>query len=213
MLDTLKGIQKFSKDIYPGQAKLFNELGQGQKPHTMFITCSDSRIDPNLITQTKPGEIFVLRNAGNIVPSYGSSNGGEESAIEFGIDGLGVKNIVICGHSKCGAMSGLLNGLDSSVLPSTAKWLKHASKTKEAATKNNECLSGCIETNVLMQIENLKTHRAVQQKIAAGKLELYAMVYHLEKGVVTLYDKKEKKFRNISELEESPQIIKSSYSL
>ncbi|MFM8314687.1 MAG: carbonic anhydrase, partial [Deltaproteobacteria bacterium] len=106
MKNLLPGLRKFSESEFKNKQSLFETLSKGQSPHTLLITCSDSRIDPNLITQTEPGEIFVVRNAGNIVPPFGSSLGGEEAAIEFAIDGLKVTNVVVCGHSHCGAMAG-----------------------------------------------------------------------------------------------------------
>src|SRR3954470_2433402 len=104
----IKGVDKFRQKVFGTQEELFRELGKGQSPLALFITCSDSRIDPNLLTQTEPGELFVLRNAGNIVPPHGTAPGGEAATIEFAVLQLGIKAIVVCGHSRCGAMKGLL---------------------------------------------------------------------------------------------------------
>ena len=108
MQKLVNGVHHFQQNIFSSQRELFERLANGQNPETLFITCSDSRIDPNLLTQTDPGELFILRNAGNIVPAYGAANGGEAATIEYAVAVLGVKDIIICGHSQCGAMKGLL---------------------------------------------------------------------------------------------------------
>ena len=100
------GVHNFQGNVFQNQQELFSKLARGQSPETLFVTCSDSRIDPNLITQTEPGDLFVLRNAGNIVPAYSGTAGGEVATIEFAVTGLGVKQIVVCGHSHCGAIKG-----------------------------------------------------------------------------------------------------------
>ena len=108
MQKLIQGIHKFQEEVFTSKVELFKKLEKGQSPQVLFITCSDSRINPNLITQTEPGDLFIIRNAGNIVPNYGPNNSGEIATIEFALDGLGVKDIIVCGHSKCGAMMGLL---------------------------------------------------------------------------------------------------------
>lgn len=196
MNNLLPGLRKFSEKVFPAQQPLFEKLSTGQQPHTLMITCSDSRIDPNLVTQTKPGELFVVRNAGNIVPPFGSSRGGEEAAIEFAIDGLKVSNIVICGHSQCGAMKALMNPETLTKLPSVLAWLNHAQATKRIFDSNKSApkLNEVIEENVLVQINNLKTHPAVSAAIARGQVQVFAWVYEFETGAVTLYDPIEKKY-------------------
>ena len=108
MQKLLQGLQHYQTKIFGTQREMFERLSQGQSPDVLFITCSDSRINPNLLTQTEPGELFILRNAGNIVLPYGAVQGGEAATIEFAVAGLGVKDIIICGHTHCGAMKGLL---------------------------------------------------------------------------------------------------------
>ena len=201
MRNLIDGIQDFSKNVFPNKIKLFQELAEGQKPHTLLITCSDSRIDPNLITQTEPGELFVLRNAGNIVPPYGASKGGEEASIEFAIEGLGVKNIVVCGHSKCGAMAALLGKADTSQLPATKLWLDYAAATKKRMTNTSaDEHIRCTEENVLVQIQNLKTHPAVSLALAKGKIQIFAWVYHFESGNVHMYQNKIGKYVPVADL-------------
>ncbi len=196
MINLLSGLRKFSEQIFPEQQALFTHLSNGQKPHTLMITCSDSRIDPNLVTQTKPGELFVVRNAGNLVPPYGTSKGGEEAAIEFAIEGLGVHNIVICGHSQCGAMAALNDKVNLDGLPSVKRWLSHADATKRrlALYKGDADLSRVVEENVLVQADNLKTHPSVSLALRAGRVHVYGWIYNFEAGTVCIYDPLKKKF-------------------
>ena len=117
MQKLVDGIHKFQKDVFATQTRFFERLADGQKPLALFITCSDSRIDPSMLTQTKPGELFIMRNAGNIVPPYGASSCGEAATIEYAVAVLGVRDIVVCGHSHCGAMTGLLHPDSLAELP------------------------------------------------------------------------------------------------
>lgn len=198
MKNLMPGLRKFTENIFPEQKDLFETLSQGQKPHTLLITCSDSRIDPNLLTQTQPGEIFVIRNAGNIIPPFGASGGGEEASIEFAVDGLNVSNIVVCGHSHCGAMAALMDKVNLESLPSVKHWLRHAQTTKKrvlACSKNNDFnLMDVIEENILTQTDNLKTHPSVSCALRQNKIRIYGWVYQFETGQVTVYDHTQKKF-------------------
>lgn len=196
MKHLIPGLRKFSEDVYPQQRKLFQQLSKGQSPHTLMITCSDSRIDPNLVTQTDPGEIFVIRNAGNIIPPFGSSMGGEEATIEYAIEVLGVKHIVVCGHSQCGAMAAIAQDADLTGLPSVKRWLGHAEATKRRCQhiEGEVPLSMTIEENVLVQVENLKTHPAVSAALRTGRVDIFGWVYHFENGGISVYDPSSKKF-------------------
>jgi carbonic anhydrase len=193
----IHGLHKFRDTYVPTHQELLTELSHGQKPRVLFITCSDSRIDPNLITQTDVGELFVIRNAGNIIPPYGAANGGEGGTIEYAIDALGIEQIVVCGHSHCGAMKGLLqlNKLQAD-MPLVYNWLKHAESTRRLVQENysnynaEELVEILVAENVLIQIDNLKTYPTVQAKIHQGKLQIYGWVYHIETGEVLAYDEK-----------------------
>lgn len=202
MNNLLPGLRKFSEEVFPSQKPLFENLSQGQKPHTLLITCSDSRIDPNLVTQTQPGELFVVRNAGNIIPPFGSSKGGEEAAIEFAIDGLKVSNIVICGHSHCGAMAALMGKVDLTALPSVREWLGHAQATKRRMTRTGAeaSLNDVIGENVLVQANNLKTHPSVSVALRENRVRIYGWVYHFENGAITIYDREKGAFSLSSEV-------------
>ena len=215
MLKLVNGLKKFADSVYPNKKELFSNLAQGQTPHTLFITCSDSRIDPNLITQTEPGELFVLRNAGNIVPTFGSSKGGEEAAIEFAIKGLKVENIIVCGHSKCGAMAALSQGGGLDSLPSVESWLKYAIPTKEAVESRSKKadLNHYIEENIMAQIRNLKTHPSVREALKAKKLSLFGWVYNFEIGQIVIYKKKEERFLPFPELKINQENLERDFSL
>src|SRR3954467_2337295 len=129
MQKLIHGIHRFREEDFRPLQGLFEELAKGQNPETLFITCSDSRIDPSLLTRAKPGDLFILRNAGNIIPPHGAANGGEAATIELAVAALGVKDIIICGHSHCGAMQGLLQPESVAALPSVSSWLSHAETT------------------------------------------------------------------------------------
>jgi carbonic anhydrase len=188
------GVHHFKHEVFRAQRELFERLAHGQEPQTLFITCSDSRIDPNLITHTAPGDMFVLRNAGNLVPAFGATSGGEVATIEFAVTGLEVSDIVVCGHSHCGAMKGLLHPEYVAEMPAVAEWLKHAEATRRIIRSKYhhfvgaERLDAAIEENVLMQLENLQTHPAVAVALSQGQLKLYAWIYEIESGNVFAYD-------------------------
>lgn len=212
MQKLVQGLHKFQSEIFHSHQELFEALSKGQRPETLFITCSDSRITPSLITQTSPGDLFILRNAGNIVPSYGpaSAHGGEAATIEFAIAGLGVKHIVVCGHTHCGAVKGLLNPDSLEDMPAVKTWLLHAEATKRVMQENYRHLEGqalitaAIEENVLTQLENLRTHPTVRSRIARGELALYGWVYKMETGGVFQYDHVTSQFLSITADRASP---------
>ena len=164
----IRGIHAFQNDYFSDQQELFERLAKGQSPETLFITCSDSRINPNLLTQTEPGELFILRNAGNMVPPYGALPGGGDAAtVEYAVAALGVKDIIVCGHSHCGAMKGLLHPEALAEMPAVASWLGHAEATRRIMRENyadlqeGELLTATIKENTLVPLENLRTHPAV----------------------------------------------------
>ncbi|MBD1919703.1 carbonic anhydrase [Microcoleus sp. FACHB-831] len=194
MRKLIKGLHDFQTNYFSENREMFKQLSLKQRPRALFITCSDSRIDPSLITQTKPGELFIMRNVGNIIPPYGSTNGGEGAAIEYAVQALGLKDIILCGHSDCGAMRGLLqlNTLAED-MPLVCDWLKHAEATRRMIKENYKGLEGeellnvTIEENVITQIENLRTYPAIHSKIHNGQLNLHAWIYKIETGSVFVY--------------------------
>lgn len=194
MQKLIEGLHRFQSRHFAGQKELFERLADGQHPQALFLTCSDSRVNPNLITQTEPGDLFIVRNAGNIVPPHGAGQSGEQASIEFALAGLDVRDIVVCGHSHCGALKGLLHPEALKDMPSVAAWLGHAEATrrimkeKYADRTGAEQLTTAVEENVLVQLENLRTHPAVASALACGKLKLHGWVYKFETGQVFAYD-------------------------
>lgn len=194
MRKLLKGVHQFQNTYFSNHRELFEQLSLGQHPRILFITCCDSRIDPNLITQTEPGELFIIRNIGNVIPPYGATTGAEGAAIEYAIQELGVKNIIVCGHSHCGAMKGLLqrNNL-AEEMPLVYDWLKYAEATRRIVKEHyqgyegEELLNATIEENVLTQIENLRSYPSVHSKLYSGQLSIHAWVYKIETGGVFVY--------------------------
>jgi carbonic anhydrase len=194
MQKLVQGIHQFQKDVFSSKQQLFEKLADGQRPQALFITCSDSRIVPSLLTQTEPGELFIIRNAGNIVPPYGPNLGGEAATIEYAVNALGVKDIVICGHSHCGAMSGVLNPSCLDDLPAVRDWLSHAESTQRIVREKydhisdaNARLTATVEENVLVQLEHLRTHPSVATALARKAITLHAWVYKFETGHVFAY--------------------------
>src|SRR5919205_3996391 len=138
----IQGIHRFQQENFRPLQGLFEQLSRGQNPETLFITCSDSRIDPNLLTRSQPGDLFILRNAGNIVPPHGAASGGEAATIEFAVAALGVRDVIVCGHSHCGAMKGLLQPEAVAALPTVSSWLQHAETTRRIVQDNYAHLEG-----------------------------------------------------------------------
>jgi carbonic anhydrase len=182
----LRGLSQFQKDIYPKHRDLFQRLALGQRPQALFITCADSRIDPCLLTQTKPGELFICRVIGNIVPPYPDAIGGVSATIEYAVGVLGVPDVIVCGHTDCGVMKGVLNPEALASLPSVSAWLNYAQAAR-AAEPGGDLLK-LAQANVVQQIENLKTHPSVAARLADGDLGLHGWMYHIGEGAVTSYD-------------------------
>jgi carbonic anhydrase len=200
MKKIIDGISKFQKEVYPEHRELFEELSTGQSPEVLFITCSDSRISPTLLTQTKPGELFIIRNAGNIVPAYGPVMGGVTATIEYAVMALKVKDIIICGHSDCGAMKGVLYPEKVASLKSVAAWLNHGDAARAVVVENYpnlpepEKLMTLTEQNVLAQLRNIQTHPSVNGALQGGRLRLHGWVYHIGSGQVTVFNRAKDKF-------------------
>jgi carbonic anhydrase len=189
----LKGLHTFQAGYFRPRRELFNRLAHQQHPEALFITCADSRINPNLLTQSEPGQLFILRNAGNIVPPHGASSGGEEATIEFAVTGLGIQDIIVCGHSDCGAIAGLLEPERLADMPSVERWLANAEATRRIVRENYYDVTGealrqaAAQENVLVQLEHLRTIPAVAAKLARKQLHLHGWYYRIETGEVFAY--------------------------
>jgi carbonic anhydrase len=194
MQQLIRGIHQFQTEDFRPLATLFQQLAERQTPETLFITCSDSRIDPNLLTRSRPGDLFILRNAGNIVPLGAATPSGEAATIEYAVAALGVRDIIICGHTHCGAMKALLDPSQVADLPAVASWLEHAAATRRIVTDHYGHLSeerrlvAAIEENVLVQLEHLRTLPVVASRLRRGDLHLHGWVYKIETGEVFAYD-------------------------
>lgn len=205
MQKLLSGIHKFQQKELGRYQELFQRLSnEGQNPHTLFITCSDSRVLAELITQSQPGDLFVVKNVGNIVPSsdvVGSTNS-TAAAIEFAVRTLKVKDVVICGHSQCGAMNALLHGLDEEPeMPHLKEWLDLATPVKKLIDKDykyitdrEEKIIAAGEENVLFGLENLKTYPIVQQRIEEGTLRLHGWFFKIATAEMFAYDQDSQQF-------------------
>jgi carbonic anhydrase len=204
MQKLVEGLHKFQKDVFANQTRFFQRLADGQQPLALFITCSDSRIDPNMLTQTKPGELFIMRNAGNIVPPYGASSCGEAATIEYAVAVLGVRDIVVCGHSHCGAMNALLHPEQVAELPAVKNWLSHAEATSRIIKENyahipagQARVTATVEENVLVQLENLRTHPTVLAAMNRKELQVHGWVYKFESGQVFAFNPEHGQFESI----------------
>ncbi len=204
MKNLLKGIINFREKDYNDHKELFDTLKKQQKPHTLFISCSDSRVDPNLITKSLPGELFIVRNIANVVPPFRDTHDyvATTSAIEYAVLVLEVENIIVCGHSNCGGCAACLKPdgfLDE--LPHTKKWLElcYPAKTKTIENCSEEDPSKrewiMEQTNVVEQLKNLLSYPYIQERFEAGKLKISGWHYIIETGEIFIYDKIAGEFR------------------
>ncbi|MCE9530921.1 MAG: carbonic anhydrase [Planctomycetes bacterium] len=207
MQKLVEGIHRFQSDYFPANSELFHRLAGGQNPQALFISCSDSRVIPDLITQANPGDLFVLRNAGNLIPPHGAANqGGEAATIEYAINALNIRDIIVCGHTGCGAMKALLQPESLNKLPRVKQWLDHAEATREIILSQYEKLQlspealwkATVEENVLVQLESLRTHPCVAAGLAGGNLKLHGWVYKIETGEVFTYRPERGQFENFA---------------
>ena len=190
----LGGVSRFQRDVYPKNRDLFERLAVGQRPGALFITCADSRIDPCLLTQTVPGELFICRVIGNIVPPYPDSLGGVSATIEYAVGVLRVPDVIICGHTDCGVIKGALAPDALSSFAAVWNWLRYANVQHRQAHPSPELLLATTEENVVTQLKNLRSHPAVANRLREGDLSLHGWVYHIGAGGVTIYDEGTGKF-------------------
>jgi carbonic anhydrase len=195
-----RGVAKFQTEIYPAQREMFERLKRGQEPLALFVTCADSRVNPNLVTQTDPGEIFIERNPGNVIPPYLDFVGGVTAGVEYAMLALKVPLIVVCGHTDCGVMKALLRPEQVEGMPGVQKWMSHAfdarrrMRTKFGDVPEEEQLRRMTEFNVLGQIENLKTHPSVRARLDNGEIEIRGWVYDIGDGSIREADPESGRF-------------------
>lgn len=193
MQDIIDGFLTFQRDAFPKRAALFQDLASRQSPRALFISCSDSRLVPELVTQREPGDLFVIRNAGNIVPSYGPEPGGVCAAVEYAVTALGVADIVICGHSDCGAMTAIAHCQCMAHMPAVDKWLRYADSARivhraRHYDSERERVDALVRENVIAQLDNLRTHPSVRFALDAGRLALHGWVYDIASGRIDALD-------------------------
>jgi carbonic anhydrase len=201
VLERLKtGIRRFQTEVYPAQAEHYKRvMSEPQRPHALIITCADSRIHPEVLTQAAPGEVFVTRNIGNMVPAYGEMLGGVSAVLEFAVCAMQVRHIAVCGHSECGAMKALLEPETVKPMPTVRNWLSNASaalvdaeaiqrKRREQGDLRGddpgELLRVVTERNVLLQMHHVRTHPSVADAIRLGNLAISGWVYEIAAGEV-----------------------------
>ncbi|MFJ7198795.1 MULTISPECIES: carbonic anhydrase [unclassified Streptomyces] len=193
MHDLRDGLARFHRDVFPAKAGLFAGLATTHRPKTLFIGCSDARVVPELITQSDPGELFVIRTAGNLVPAYASGPDGIAASIEYALAVLHVTDVVICGHSSCGAMTALAEEHDLSAAPVVAGWLRHADAARARAAAAPAAsgpakVATLVRANVAAQLQNLATHPSVARALAARTLTLHGWVFDIPTGTVEPVD-------------------------
>jgi len=185
-----QGVTKFQREIFPSQREMFERLRRRQDPLAMFVTCEDARVVPNLFTQTDPGDIFIERNPGNMVPPYVEFVGGVTAGVEYAMLAVKVPLIVVCGHSDCGVMKALLDPGAVHGMPGVQRWMSHGIAARERMLRElpfarmEEQLQRLTEYNVLEQIENLKTHPSVNQRLRYGEIEIRGWVYDIGDGSI-----------------------------
>lgn len=202
----LEGVKKFQSEVFAEKKDLFTRLAHGQHPRALLITCSDSRIDPCMLTQTDPGELFILRNAGNIVPSYGSQVGGTTATIEYAVGALHVKDVIVCGHTDCGVAKAILDPSLASDLPALRDWLLQVEATRRILKETCANLSGealltaAIQENVRVQLSHLRTHPLIAVKLRRGAVRLHGWVYSIATGDISIFDEKQEQFVDVHQV-------------
>lgn len=211
MNELIGRVYGFSKQVFQNQSELYSTLAtHGQSPKALMISCADSRVVPEHIMQAAPGDLFVCRNAGNIVPPYAMQNGGVTSTVEYAVMVLGIRDIIICGHSDCGAMKAVSNPAGLDKMPNVAAWLKHSCAAEQVVNEgypemeSAERVRAISLENVVAQLNHLRTHPSVAAGIARGEIALHGWFFDIGAGQVLALDGKTGRFRPLHEGEELP---------
>jgi carbonic anhydrase len=189
----LEGVLEFQRKTFPNERAHFERLAQGQTPEALLITCADSRIQPSKITHTEPGDLFIVRNVGNVVPVYGDSEPSVSAAVEYALEVLSVRHIIVCGHSHCGAMQALLDPGGSDTLPAVSAWLERAGDLRRPS--GPDALNDLIEQNVLTQIGHLRTYPSVSRLEKKSEIYLHGWVYDIPSGAVRAWSALDGRFQ------------------
>ncbi|MEH3158619.1 MAG: carbonic anhydrase [Sphingomonas taxi] len=212
MNELIGRVVSFEKKVFPDQHALYSTLAHhGQFPKALMISCADSRIVPEHIMQAEPGDLFVCRNAGNIVPPFSAHTGGVSATVEYAVAVLGVRDLIVCGHSDCGAMKGLSGDPEKlAAVPTVANWLKHGAAARSVVDQSypelsdGERVRALSLENVVAQLAHLRTHPSVAAGIARGEITLHGWFVDIHEGVVLGYDHESGRFRPIREGESFP---------
>jgi len=208
----LKGLIDFKTELAPSMRTLFKDLGQGQTPELLLITCSDSRVVPHLITSAEPGDVFVVRTVGNLVAPAGQSgvsvgDVSEASALEYGIEVLGIRDIAVCGHSNCGAMKAVLDGRQklSALAPNLVAWLEHGEAARARLAISDFIdpslpeVDRLSQANVLQQLDHVASYAPVAKR--RGEVKLHALWFDIGKTMVSLFEADRGSFVALDEAE------------
>lgn len=202
----IAGITRFQNEVFPQSRHLYEQLAEGQNPETLYIGCSDSRVLPNELMQAKPGELFICRTAGNLVPPYGEAVGGVGATVEFGVEVLKVRHIVVCGHSDCGAMKALVHPEKLEGLKMVSAWIRHADRVAAVAAElhgdldDREYLKRLTEENVIAQIDHLMTYPCVAPKVRSGNLYVHGLVFDIPSAEFRMLDRTTLTFLPLNEV-------------
>ncbi|HEX7874848.1 MAG TPA: carbonic anhydrase [Sphingobium sp.] len=191
MNELIGRVFSFEKTVFPGSSDLYSKLANhGQSPKALMISCADSRVVPEHIMQAQPGDLFVCRNAGNIVPPFATQNGGVSSTVEYAVMALGVRDIIVCGHSDCGAMKAVADPTGLEAMPNVAAWLRHSTAAQTVVNSGYPDLHGHDRVraisleNVATQINHLRTHPSVAAAIARGEMSLHGWFVDIHAGQI-----------------------------
>ncbi|PZU09515.1 carbonic anhydrase [Sphingomonas sp.] len=217
MNELIGRVFSFGKQVFPNQSDLYGKLAaHGQSPKALMISCADSRVVPEQIMQAQPGDLFVCRNAGNIIPPYATQNGGVTSTVEYAVMALGIRDIIVCGHSDCGAMKAVANPAGLDAMPNVAAWLKHSAAAAKVVNDGYPELDGVervravILENVVAQLANLRTHPSVAAGIARGEISLHGWFFDIGHGQILALDGGTNRFVALKDDGELPVALKAS---
>jgi carbonic anhydrase len=221
MNELIGRVFRFEKDVYSSRSELYGHLAtNGQSPKALMISCADSRIVPEHVMQAEPGDLFVCRNAGNIVPPYATQNGGVTSTVEYAVAVLGIREIIVCGHSDCGAMKGVAGPAEAlESIPNVAAWLRHGSAARAVVDASYPDLDPAARVraisleNVVAQLANLRTHPSVAAGIARGEISLHGWFVDIHAGQILGLDGETGQFVPLREGQELPVALRAGRRL